>query len=92
MKTKGIPSKCLTYEMFDTGKATPVTFSGLKKIHSKVNSSQKKAGLTSFSISNCSTTRTWNKSKWSGMELIGEDYVPYGYDDKLRQAMIEAAK
>ena len=79
IKTKAIPKRCLNWQMFEKGEATKVKFSGLKKVHANRTAEQKRAGVSNFSIVNAETTRTWNKAEWKGMELIGNDYYPFGF-------------
>ncbi len=80
MKAKGIPKKCLKYEMYDLEKNKPCEFSGLKRKHVSLTKSDREAGLKHFSIINCDQKRSFNKNSWTGFNKIGNEYFPKGYE------------
>jgi len=82
MKSKGIPHKCLTYEMYDMTNNDinrVCEFSGLKKKHKTLTYADKEKGVNHFSIVNNTQTRTFNKSDWSGFNLLQNIFYPKGY-------------
>jgi hypothetical protein len=80
-KGKGIPHKCLSYNMYNDYKESEqiVEFSGLRKKHLNLTKGDIKKGVNLFSIVNSTQTRTFMKSEWGGMTLIGNNYFPKGY-------------
>ena len=85
MKSKGIPHKCLSYEMYDSKNDVNrvCEFSGLKKKHKTLTYADKEIGIKHFSIVNNEQTRTFNKSNWSGFNLIENIFYPKGYSNIL---------
>jgi hypothetical protein len=79
MKAKGIPSKCLSYEMYDKKENKPCEFSGLKRKHKSLTKSDREAGIKNFSIINCDQKRSFNKNSWTGFDQIGNEFFPKGY-------------
>lgn len=80
MKLKGIPHKCLTYDMYDNYKTIdPVEFSSLKKKHTNLTKADVKNEVPFFSIVNNKQTRTFNKTDWAGMVLNNNCFFPKGY-------------
>ena len=81
MKSKGIPQKCLKYDMYDNYKTIkPVEFSGLKKKHINLTRADVKNEVPFFSIVNNTQTRTFNKTEWCGMVLDDNNFYPKGYN------------
>jgi len=82
MKSKGIPHKCLTYEMYDMTNNDinrVCEFSGLKKKHKTLTYADKEKGVNNFSIVNNTQTRIFNKCDWSGFNLSQNIFYPKGY-------------
>jgi hypothetical protein len=86
MKAKGIPKSCLKYEMYDLLKEDQeCDFSGLKRKHVSLTSSDKKAGLKHFSIVNCNQTRTFHSTTWTGFKRYGNEWFPRGYNSEKNE-------
>jgi hypothetical protein len=86
MKAKGIPKQCLKYEMYDLLKEDQeCDFSGLKRKHVSLTSSDKKAGLKHFSIVNCNQTRTFHSTTWTGFNRYGNEWFPRGYNSEKNE-------
>ena len=84
VKAKGIPKKCLNYEMYDESNTEInriVEFSGLRRKHTKLTKADKDNNVPFFSIVNNTQTRTFCKTSWSGMHLHENRFYPYGYND-----------
>ncbi len=79
LKAKGIPSKCLKYEMYDLEKNKPCEFSGLKRKHVSLTKSDREAGMKHFSITNCTQKRTFHSTNWTGFDRIDNEWFPRGY-------------
>ncbi len=79
MKAKGIPSRCLKSEFYDTLDPKIVSFSGLKKKHLNLTKADQEKEIKYFSIVNSSQTRTFMKNSWKGMDFINGEWVPFGY-------------
>ena len=81
MKSKGIPQRCLKYDMYDNYKTIePVEFSGLKKKHINLTKDDINKGVPLFSIVNNTQTRTFNKTEWCGMVLNDNNFYPKGFN------------
>ncbi len=80
MKAKGIPKKCLTYDMYDLEKEHICEFSGLKRKHKSLTKTDIEANMKHFSIINCTQTRTFHSKSWTGFNKIGNEYFPKGYE------------
>ena len=80
-KAKGIPKKCLNYDMYHKYKEKEqvVEFSGLKRKHKNLTKSDINNKVDYFSIVNNTQTRTFMKNDWHGFNLIGNLYYPKGY-------------
>jgi hypothetical protein len=80
-KGKGIPKKCLKYKMYSdyVESEQVVEFSGLRRKHKTLTKSDIKNGVNHFSIVNNTQKRTFMKSEWTGMNLVGNYYYPKGY-------------
>ena len=80
-KGKGIPKKCLNYNMYTKYKEEEqkATFSGLKRKHKNLTRADVKNGVPLFSIVNNTQTRTFMKTDWKGMDLVNNKYYPKGY-------------
>ena len=80
-KGKGIPKKCLNYNMYNNykDKEQKVEFSGLRKKHINLTKADITKGVHLFSIVNNTQTRTFMKSEWKGMDLINNKYYPKGF-------------
>ena len=83
-KAKGIPRKCLTYDMYHKyeDEEQIVEFSGLKRKHKNLTKSDINNKVDYFSIVNNSQTRTFMKNNWEGFKLVGNLYYPKGYSFK----------
>src|SRR5579885_1445130 len=80
MKSKGIPRKTLTYEMYDKEEPVEKSFHGLKKKHLKLTNKDKIEGIENFSIINQNSTRTFMKNIWSSMVFKDNQWFPFGCD------------
>lgn len=81
MKCKGIPKKCLKeMDFLTTGRV--IEFFGMKK-KNKLTNADKEKGIGMFSVTNMSQTRTFMKSSWKGMTVVGNQFYPLGYDMSL---------
>ena len=80
LKAKGIPGRVVKSEFYDKDEPSVVEFKGLKKKHRTLTSKDKKQGINHFSICNISQSRTFGKSKWSGMKRINNDWYPHAYE------------
>jgi hypothetical protein len=67
---------------FERNREKKIEFDTLKRIHTKITSKQQEQGIKDFSIVSQTNIRTFNKSKWGGMELINNEYYPKGYKFK----------
>lgn len=56
-----------------------LTFGGLKRKHRTLTKTDIENGLNHFSIVNNTQTRTFNKTTWTGFDLINNNYYPRGY-------------
>jgi hypothetical protein len=83
-KAKGIPRKCLTYDMYHKYKDEEqiVEFSGLKRKHKNLTKSDINNKVDYFSIVNNTQTRTFMKNNWEGFKLVENLYFPKGYSFK----------
>ncbi len=68
------------YDMKNTDIDRVCKFSGLKKKHKTLTYADKEKGVKHFSIVNNTQTRTFNKSNWSGFNLIDNIFYPKGFD------------
>jgi len=80
LKAKGIPSKCLKYEMYDLEENEPCEFSGLKRKHVSLTKKDRESGMKHFSITNCTQSRSFNKNSWTGFNKIDNEWFPRGYE------------
>lgn len=85
-KMKGIPKKYLDSSLYEDEinetfgnmfSEKEISFNSLKKVGLKIVKGNE-GGY--FSISNQTQTRTFNKTFWRGMDLIGNDYYPKHFD------------
>lgn len=83
MKCKGIPNRVLSHDIYDNETQKKLKFKGLKKLGKTVCSKDSKKGLKNFNIKNSKQKRTFLKTEWSGMTLVGNMWYPIGYDIKL---------
>ncbi len=70
--------KTIKYEMYTEG-SHAVEFDGLKKIHKTMTTAQIEKGLSHFSSINSHQTRTFNKSTWTGFDLVNGVWYPKGF-------------
>ena len=82
MKSKGIPLRCLNYEMYSNYKNEEqiCEFSGLRRKHTNLTKSDIDKELPFFSIVNNSQRRTFMKNNWGGMILKNNMYFPKGFN------------
>lgn len=76
MKTKGIPQRVLKSEYYKNEKPVKLEFDGLLRKHIKLTS---KDSCNYFSIINNHQSRTFCKSTWKGMNLIDNEFFPFGF-------------
>ena len=60
----------------------PIQFFGMKK-KNKLTNADKEKGIGMFSVTNMNQTRTFMNSTWKGMQMVGNQFYPLGYDMDL---------
>ena len=81
-KCKGIQQEKLKSKFYydESGKANMEIF---KKIHSRLTKKEVEENINMYSIRIQNISREFNKNQYDGKILVGNDYLPIGYNGKL---------
>jgi hypothetical protein len=80
MKCKGIYKKALFHQLFiNETHDKPIEFDGLKRKHVSLTKNDVENGVGYFSIVSNTNSRTYNKTKWDGMDFKDNVWYPKGY-------------
>jgi hypothetical protein len=79
MKCKGIYKKALKHSLFIDEKEQELLFDGLKRKHINLTKADKEKGINHFSIISNMNKRTYNKTKWEGMNFDNNTWYPKNF-------------
>ena len=69
----------LQQHWYEKDEPQPAEWTGFKKVHKTICSSDKSAGITNFAIKKQKYNRTFNKQQWTGMMYDDGYFYPFGY-------------